>query len=99
MTDLSDEKPSLVSVSQGFSVSYKGKYLYSRYNPERAVKAAAESLSIPSGTLVVVFSPVLWYAIESVFEKLDDSFVVAIENEKPLFVTPSIIVYPLYLCR
>lgn len=85
MTDLSDEKPSLVSVSQGFSVSYKGKYLYSRYNPERAVKAAAENLSIPSGTLVVVFSPVLWYAIESVFEKLEDSFVVAIENEKPLF--------------
>lgn len=85
MTDLSDEKPSLVSVSQGFSVSYKGKYLYSRYNPERAVKAAAENLVVPSGTLVVVFSPVLWYAIESVFEKLDGSFVVAIEDEKPLF--------------
>ena len=86
MAENFEEKPSLVSAGQGFSVSYKGKFLYSRYNPERAIKAAVENLSVLPGTLVFLFSPALWYGVDDLIAKLPEQCpIIAVENELNLF--------------
>lgn len=86
----SKEKPSLVSAGQGFSflntVSYKGRFLYSKYNPRKAVEAQIDSLEFLKGTLVLVFSPVLWYGLDRLMEKLpEDCVVFAFEQDQELY--------------
>ena len=86
----SKEKPSLVSAGQGFSflktVSYKGRFLYSKYNPRKAVEAQIDSLEFLKGTLILVFSPVLWYGLDRLMEKLpEDCVVFAFEQDQELY--------------
>ena len=80
-----EEKPCLVPAGQGFSVLYKNRYLYSRYSPESAAERAVVALSIRPQSLVLVFSPLLCYGLESLFNKIpEDSFVLFIEKEAAL---------------
>ncbi len=86
----SDEKPRLVPAGQGFcslnTVQYKNRFLYSKYNPEKAILQTIQSLTVLPQTLVIVCSPVLWYGIDALLEKCDNTCTfVAYEADDALF--------------
>lgn len=79
------EKPCLVAAGQGFSVSYKGKSLYSRYAPQKAVLQTVANLQLLPGTLIICASPCLWYGLQELLDKLPEScFVLAMEFDAAL---------------
>ncbi|GMO11500.1 MAG: DUF115 domain-containing protein [Treponemataceae bacterium] len=75
----------------GFSVFYRARYLYSKYEPEKAVLKAVvsfaeERLCGRANTLVLCFSPVLCLGLKALHEKLGaDSALFLIETDKKLF--------------
>lgn len=79
------EKPLLTPTSRGFSVLYRGKYLYSKYNPPQAINRYIEQLEITDSTLFLCFSPVLPYGLTSLLGKLPESaYVLAVECDQAL---------------
>ncbi len=86
-----NEKPCLVDCAgQGFSVfksiDYKGRLLYSKYNPVRSINSIIQNMQILSGTLVFIFSPGLWYGLDELKKILPQNCtVVAVEADKKLF--------------
>lgn len=90
MNTNSIKEPRLVQLSAGssnlFTVEYKERFLYSKYNPARAVLGTIQSLEILPGTLIVICGPALWYGLPELLEKIpQDCSIVAIEKELPLF--------------
>lgn len=79
------EKPLLTPTSRGFSVLYRGKYLYSKYNPPQAINRYIEQLEITDSTLFLCFSPILPYGLNTLLEKLPESaYVLAVECDQAL---------------
>lgn len=79
----------MVNASQGSlilsTVEYKGRLLYSKYNPSRAITSLIEKTEILKGTLVIIFSPVLWYGLKELIEKLpEDCAIIALEADANL---------------
>ncbi|MCR5606302.1 MAG: DUF115 domain-containing protein [Treponema sp.] len=72
-----NEKPSLVQTSQGFSVIYKNRYLYSKYNPTRTIISTIDKLDILPNTFIIIASPVLWYGLDELISKLPDNCIIA----------------------
>jgi len=82
----SPEKPCLVETRQGFSVLYKERYLYSKYNPSRAIVEAVKSMTVLPGTLILAASPCLWYGLDEILSKLDEkSLLVGLEADPALY--------------
>ncbi len=83
-----NQEPCLVQAGQGscyFTVQYKNRFLYSKYNPLKAVETLAENLKVLPGTLVIAFSPVLWYGAGKLLERLpEDCHVIFIEADPVL---------------
>ena len=80
-----DEKPLPIQTSRGFSVLYRNKYLYSKYNPQAAITAQIASLQIPDSTLILCLSPVLGYGLKELAEKLPaSSYILALECDQVL---------------
>ena len=80
-----DEKPLPIQTSRGFSVLYRNKYLYSKYNPQAAIMAQIASLQIPDSTLILCLSPVLGYGLKELVEKLPaSSYILALECDQML---------------
>ncbi|AIW88544.1 hypothetical protein JO41_01005 [Treponema sp. OMZ 838] len=80
-----DEKPLLIQTDRGFSVLYRNKYLYSKYNPQAAITAQIASLQIPDCTLILCLSPVLGYGLKELTEKLPaSSYILALECDQML---------------
>ena len=80
-----DEKPLLIQTDRGFSVLYRNKYLYSKYNPQAAITAQIASLQIPDSTLILCLSPVLGYGLKELTEKLPaSSYILALECDQML---------------
>lgn len=81
-----NEKPSLVETRDGFSVFYKERFLYSKYNPKKTNEELVSRTNILSGTLVLICSPILCYALLPLLEKLDEnSFALLVEKDENLF--------------
>ncbi len=85
-----EEKPRLVPTGQGFSVlntvEYKKRFLYSKYNPKRAIESFLDAAEIMPGTLVVACSPVLWYGADRLMSKTNgQSHIIAIEDDRKLY--------------
>ncbi len=79
-------KPCLVQTAQGFTVSYKEKFLYSKYNPSKSILNIIENLNIQPQTIVLCVSPVLPYGIKELAQKLpDDCIMLACEYESELY--------------
>ncbi len=57
------ETPSLVETRQGVSVLYKDHFLYSKYDPSKAILNIISNLSIPEYSIILIFSPVLWLGL------------------------------------
>lgn len=85
-----DEEPRLLNVTQGslilHTVQYKGRFLYSKYDPQRSIKSLVEKTKLLEGTIVLVMSPCLWYGLEDLLKKLpSNSIIVAFEKDEKLF--------------
>ena len=79
------EKPLPIQTSRGFSVLYRNKYLYSKYNPQAAISAQIASLQIPDSSLILCLSPVLGYGLKELMEKLPaSSYILALECDQVL---------------
>ncbi len=80
------EEPCLVQAGQGFSVSYKQKFLYSKYAPDKAIEGIIQNTKILPESLIIINSPCLWYGLSSLAKSIDDScFIIAVEHDKALF--------------
>lgn len=80
------EKPCLVETSQGFSVSYKNRFLYSKYAPKRAIIQTIQNMTFLPNTLILCASPVLWYGLSELKEKLPENCVIlGIETDENLY--------------
>lgn len=81
-----NQKPCFVQTSQGFSVSYKNHYLYSKYNPSKTILQTIANLKILPGTIFLCFSPVLGYGLCELIDKLEsDCLIFLIEADSDLF--------------
>ncbi len=82
----SENKPCLVKTAQGFSVSYKNIFLYSKHNPARNILSIIEKMEILPGTIVLCFSPVLSYGLEPLAQKLPENCIMlGIEADAELY--------------
>ncbi|MBQ0002395.1 MAG: motility associated factor glycosyltransferase family protein [Treponema sp.] len=80
------ETPCLLQNERGVCVLYKERYLYSKYDPSKSIKNIISNLSINPDTLILIFSPVLWYGLEDLLLKLpQDCRIAAIEYDEELF--------------
>ena len=79
-------KPCLVQTAQGFTVSYKEKLLYSKYNPSKAILQSIQKLEILPQTVILCVSPVLPYGLKELNQKLpQDSVMLACEYDSKLY--------------
>lgn len=89
MENISENKPCAVEkieTSQGFSVSYKGHFLYSKYNPSKNIISAVEGLNLLPGTIILCFSPLLGYGLSELTDKLPENcLIILCEAEKDLY--------------
>lgn len=90
MNESVQEKPRLVNAGQGFSVlktvEYKGRFLYSKYNPAKAIETYIDKMQVLSGTLIIACSPLLWYGIKKLKSLLPENCeIIALENDENLF--------------
>ena len=80
------EAPGLIQTRQGVSVLYKDHFLYSKYDPSKAILNIISNLSIPEYSIILIFSPVLWLGLKELLAKLPATSSIAVfEYEKPLF--------------
>ena len=76
MEKLNNQKPCVVQkieTPQGFSVSYKNHFLYSKYNPSKNIISAIENITILPGTVILCFSPLLGYGLKELQQKLPEN--------------------------
>ncbi len=73
---MADEKPVLIEAAPSaqtegatFTLQYKNRFLYSKYNPLKNILQAVQNLEILPGTLVLAFSPCLFYGFKELQEK------------------------------
>ena len=79
-------KPCLVQTAQGFTVSYGEKFLYSKYNPSKAINQIIEKLDIQPQTVILCVSPLLNYGLKELSQKLpQDCLMLGCELEPLLF--------------
>lgn len=89
MEEINNKKPCAVEkieTSQGFSVSYKEHFLYSKYNPSKNIISAIEKLQLLPGTLILCCSPLLGYGITELLQKLPENcLAILCEAEQTLY--------------
>lgn len=69
--------PSLVQTRQGVCVLYKGRYLYSKWEPSKAILNIISNIQIPEHSVVLIFSPALWIGLPELIKKLPTTSVIA----------------------
>lgn len=78
--------PCLIQCRQGVCVYYKERYLYSKYDPAKAIVNLISSLEIKSDTLILIFSPCLWLGLNELLQKISSSNkIAAFEFDKNLY--------------
>jgi len=83
--DLNYEKPRLIDTGRGFSIFYRGIYLYSQYNPKKNIIRHIDSVQIPESALVLCFSPILDYGLPQLIDKTpQNSFILGLEYDQLL---------------
>lgn len=81
-----NSKPCLVQTAQGFSVTYKEKLLYSKYNPQKNILSIIENTTILPGTIILCLSPVLEYGLEELYKKCPKNCIAfGIEKDADLY--------------
>ena len=86
MIDSTNEKPCLIKTEQGFSIQYKSKFLYSKYNPSKNILTILQNLQVLPGTIILCFSPALNYGLQELLKKIEENcIVIAVEADKNLY--------------
>lgn len=86
LTDDDNGNPCSVQTEGGISVLYKGRYLYSKYAPEKAIKRTVLSKPVAPGTLVLACSPVLCLCLAELCASLPENcFVLGCEFDAVLY--------------
>ncbi len=81
-----NSKPCLVQTAQGFSVTYKEKLLYSKYNPQKNILSIIKNTTILPGTIILCLSPVLEYGLEELYKKCPENCIAfGIEKDADLY--------------
>ncbi|MGP1576569.1 MAG: 6-hydroxymethylpterin diphosphokinase MptE-like protein [Treponema sp.] len=79
------EEPQLIETGRGFSVFYREKYLYSKYDPQRSLVTQIANLHIPSYSLILCLSPLLGYGLAELYAKLPEyAYILAVERDRGL---------------
>lgn len=79
-------KPCILQTGQGLSVLYKGRYLYSRYNPAATAEKTVAATVLRPDSLILCNSPVLGYGLESLAERMPSGcFVLVVETDPELY--------------
>ncbi len=84
------EKPRLVSTNRGFSVFYENRYLFSKYDPQKALSTLIKDTIILDNSLILCNSPVLPFCFELIQNKLksenvENCFVLGVEANTELY--------------
>ena len=73
---MAENEPALIKVASSaqageaaFTLQYKNRFLYSKYNPQKSVMQAIQNLELLPETLVLAFSPALFYGYKELKEK------------------------------
>ena len=89
MEEKINQKPCVVQkieTPQGFSVSYKEHFLYSKYNPSKNIITAVEKLQLLPGTIILCYSPLLGYGLSELTKKLPENcLIILCEKEQALY--------------
>jgi len=86
LNKLDISKPCVVETPQGFSVSYKEHFLYSKYSPSKTIISTINQLNILPGTIILCFSPVLCYGLSELKSKLPENcLIVLCEADSELY--------------
>lgn len=85
-----DDAPRAVDAGRGVSVLYKGRYLFSRYDPYKTLQKRLESFSVLPESLILCFSPVLPFVIDSIRNMLmrkniSGCFILGAEADEALY--------------
>ena len=85
-----DDAPRAVDAGRGVSVLYKGRYLFSRYDPYKTLQKRLESFSVLPESLILCFSPVLPFVIDSIRHMLmrkniSGCFILGAEADEALY--------------
>ncbi len=70
---MTDQNPLLENTGRGFTISYRGKHLYSSEDPIENVLKRVKSFSCKPKTLIFIPSPLLFYGIDILLTKIPDS--------------------------
>lgn len=74
-----------METSQGFSVTYNQRLLYSKYNPAKNILSIIERTQILPGTIILCISPILQYGLEELGSILPENCLMfGIEADKEL---------------
>ena len=86
MNNIQNQKPCVVETPQGFSVSYKERFLYSKYNPSKTIINTIQNLSLLPNTVFLCISPVLPHGVNELISKLPEScLIVFVELDNNLY--------------
>lgn len=93
--------PILFNTARGYTVEYRKRFLYSRYDPQKHPVATASSAKILPETLVLCISPLLGYGLDLLLDKLPEkSVILGLEADEELMkfsvshIQPSILQNP-----
>lgn len=79
-------KPCMIQTPQGFTVKYKNRLLYSKYNPSKSINTIIQNLTILPGSVILCISPALNYGIPELFKKLpENSIILGVEIDEELY--------------
>ena len=82
---MQEQAPLLTEVSGGTSIVFKNKELYSRRAPRARAEERAGAFTLEAHTLYLLASPLLWYGVERLLDKLpESSHIIAVEAEPQL---------------
>lgn len=82
---MENKNPLLIDTGRGFSVLYRGRYLYSNTDPEKRAVLRAEKTVLRNDTLYFLTSPLLFYGTAEILSKLPgDSHIICFELSKNL---------------
>ena len=85
-----NDAPRAVDAGRGVSVLYKGRYLFSRYDPYKTLQKRLESFSVLPESLILCFSPVLPFVTDSIRNMLmrkniSGCFILGAEADEALY--------------
>lgn len=82
---MDDALPALIKTENGYTLEYKNKFLYSRYNPQKNAHLSAQKTSILNETLILCPSPLLGYGLSILLQKVpESSLILGLESDEKL---------------